>query len=50
MEETSSKAINKISAPCPASSPFLPVQLDGDKKDGVIDMMDAEVPSGEEYA
>jgi len=50
MEETSSKVINKTSAPGPVSSPFLTGQTDGEKEDGAIDMMDADVPSGDEYA
>jgi len=50
MEETSSKAIKKNSAPGPASRPFLTVQTNGDKEDGAIDMLDAEAPSGDEYA
>jgi len=41
MQEASSKAIKKTSAPVPASSPFLAGQTEGDKEDGAIDVMDA---------
>jgi len=50
MEKASSKAIKKISASGPASSFFLTGQTDGDEEDGAIDMLDAEAPSGDEYA
>jgi len=50
MEETSSKSINKTSAPGPASSSFLDAKTDGDKEDGAIDILDAEVPCGNSYA
>jgi len=50
MEETSSKAIKKTSVPGPAFTPFLTGQTDGDKEDGAMDMLDAEAPSGDEYA
>jgi len=48
MEETSSEAIKKTSAP--ASIPFLTGQTDGDKEDGAMDVLEAESPSGDEYA
>jgi len=50
MEETSSKDIKMTSAPGPASSLFLTVQTNGYKEEGAIDMLDAEAPSGDEYA
>jgi len=50
IEETSSKAIKKTSVPGPASPPFLTGQTDGDNEDSTMDMLDAEVPSGDEYA
>ena len=50
MEKASSKAIKKISASGPASSFFLTGQTDGNGEDGAIDMLDAEAPSGDEYA
>jgi len=50
MEETSSRTIKKTSVPGPASTPFLTGQTDDDKEDGAMDMLDAEAPSGDEYA
>jgi len=50
MEETSSKAIKKTPVPGPASTSFLTGQRDDDKQDGAMDMLDAESPSGDEYA
>ena len=43
MEETSSKFIKKTFVPGPASTPFLTGQTDGDKEDGAMDMLDADV-------
>jgi len=50
MDVTSGKAIRKTSVPGPASTHFLTGQTDGDREDGAMDMLDAEAPSGDEYA
>jgi len=50
MEETSINAINKNFAPGPASSPFVTAQTDRDKEDGAMDILDAEIPRGDDYA
>ena len=50
MEETSSNAINKASAPGPVSSHFLTGQTDDANADGAIDVLNAEAPSGDDYA
>jgi len=50
MEDTTSKSIKKTSVPGPSSTPFLTGKTDGDNEDGAMDMLDAEAPSGDEYA
>jgi len=50
MEENSSKTIDKMSAARSSASPRLTALTDGVKKHGAMDMLNAEVPSGDEYA
>jgi len=50
MEEIPSKTINKMSSSGSSASPCLTAWTDGNKEDGAMDMLDAEGPSGDEYA
>ena len=50
MEEVPSKTVNKTSASESSASPRLKAWTDGSKEDGAMDMLDAEVPSGDKYA
>ena len=50
MEEIPGKTMNKTSVSGSSASPCLTAWTDGDKQDGAMNMLDAEVPSGDEYA
>jgi len=50
MEEIPSKIINKMSASGSSASPRLTAWTDGDREDGAIDMLDAEVPNGDKQS
>ena len=50
MEEVPSKTVNKTSASESSASPRPKAWTDGSKEDGAMDMLDAEVPSGDKYA
>jgi len=50
MEEIPSKTIKKTSVSFSSASPRLTAWTDGDKEDGSMNMLDAEVPSGDKYA
>ena len=50
MEESPSKTMNKTSVSVSSTSPRLTAWTGGDKQDGAMNMLDAEVPSGDKYA
>jgi len=50
MEEIPSKTINKMFSPGSSASPRLKAWTDGNEEDGAMDMLAADVPSGDEYA
>jgi len=50
MEVIPSKTMNKTSVSDSSASPRLTAWTDGDKDDGAMNMLDAEVPSGDAYA
>jgi len=50
MEDIRSKTMNKTSASGSSASTRLTAWTDGEKEDGAMNMLDAEVASGDEYA
>jgi len=50
MEEIPSKTINNTSVSGSSASPRLKAWTDGGNEDGAVNMLDAEVASGDEYA
>jgi len=50
MEEIQRKTVHKMSASGSSASPRLTVWTDGEQEHGVMDMLDTEVPCGDEYS